>query len=54
MVLDLYSFMELPEAMGGFAGQEDLKLPLTTVHSVHQEAAQLGKKMLATEKKIII
>ena len=36
--------MELPEAMGGLAGQEDLELSLTTVHSVHQEAAQLGRR----------
>ena len=43
--------MELPEAMGGLAGQEDLKLPLTTVHSVHQEAAQLGRKDVGDRDK---
>ena len=38
--------MELPEPMRRLAGQEDLKLPLTTFHSVHNEAGQLNKDIL--------
>ena len=46
MVLNLYSFMELPESMRRLASQEDLKLPLTTFRPVHQETAQLGRREL--------
>ena len=49
LCLNLYSFVELSEPMRRLASQEDLKLPLTAVHSIHHEAAQLGRMKLATE-----